>query len=158
MRTVKKRRLERKTNYLRRRRILETERPRIVIRKTNRYIIIQYVESEGAKDSVLYSFTSKELLKKGWPKEKAGSLKSISGAYSAGFVFGKKILKEKEKATLDIGLIRSTKGSRVYAALKGIVDSGANVYYNDVNFPDEKKIFNEEFKEIINKIKKSEEK
>ena len=159
MRSIKKRRLQRKTNYLRRRRILETGKDRIVVRKSNKYIIVQYVKSEVAQDKVIYSFNSRELIKQGWPENKKGSLKSIPAAYLSGFIFGKKIKKEKEKSTLDMGLIRSTKGSKVYAVLKGIVDAGAKVYYNDVNFPSDERIFKPEFKEIINKIKsKSEDK
>ena len=35
---AKRRRIENKTNYTKRRRLLEGRKPRVVIRKTNRYI------------------------------------------------------------------------------------------------------------------------
>jgi len=135
----RRRRLEGKTNYTKRRRLLEARKPRIIIRKTNRYIIIQYIESKLAQDSVKVNVNSNELLEKGWPAEKTGSLKSLGAAYLSGLLFGKKI-KSLAPAVLDTGLIISTKGSRVYAALKGIVDSGYKIPHNTEVFPDEKRI------------------
>jgi large subunit ribosomal protein L18 len=146
----KRRRKENKTNYLKRRRLLEGEKARIVIRKTNKYIILQYVESEVAKDKVKITTTSRELLKNGWPKEKAGSLKNLTACYLTGLLFGKKIIAGKDKeAILDTGLIRSTMGSRIYAALKGIVDSGVKVKHNPKVLPDEKRITNVEFFDTV---------
>ena len=46
---------------------------------------------------------------------------------------------EKE-AVLDIGLNVSTKGSRIYAALKGVVDSGINIPHSPEIFPSEDRL------------------
>jgi large subunit ribosomal protein L18 len=135
----RRRRLEGKTNYTKRRRLLEARKPRIIIRKTNRYIIIQYIESRFAQDSVKISVNSKELLEYGWSKGKIGSLKSLTAAYLTGLLFGKKI-ENLPKAIVDTGLIISTKGSRVYAALKGIVESGYKISHNAEVFPEDKRI------------------
>ena len=86
---AKRRRRERKTNYLKRRRLLSGQKTRIVIRKSNRYIIIQAVESRFAQDKIITSCLSKSLLEYGWPKEKSGSLKSLPAAYLTGLLFGK---------------------------------------------------------------------
>ena len=90
----KRRRREGKTNYRKRLSLLKSESPRLVVRKTNKYIILQIVESEKAQDKVIFTVSTKELLKHGWPEEKKGSLKSLGAAYLAGLLIGKK---SKEK-------------------------------------------------------------
>ncbi len=155
----KRRRRENKTNYLKRKRLLEGRKPRIVIRKTNRYIILQFVESKFAQDKITHSVNSKELLEHGWPKEAAGSLKSIAAAYLSGLLFGKKIAGEKDKkAILDIGLVKSTKGSRIYAGLKGIIDSGIQINCKKEMLPEEKRIQNSKAKDFFDKVKQNIEK
>ncbi len=150
----KKRRLQGKTNYVKRRILLEGRKPRIVIRKSNRYITLQYVESKLAQDSVKASAISKELTKYGWPKERAGSLKSLAASYMTGLLFGKRIKsKELKPAILDTGLIRSTRGSKIYSAIKGITDSGAKVKCNPEVFPDTGRINTEKTKNFFDKVK-----
>jgi len=148
----KRRRHENKTDYLNRRRLLEGKKPRIAVRKTNKYIIIQYIESNEAQDKVVATAVSKELLEHGWPAEKAGSLKSLAAAYLTGVLFAKKINHDKE-AVLDLGLMRSTKGSRVYAALKGMVDAGVKIKHNPKMFPENERINTDETKSFFDKIK-----
>jgi large subunit ribosomal protein L18 len=149
---AKRRRHENKTNYSKRMRLLEGRKPRVVLRKSNKYIILQYVESKAAQDSVKASVTSKDLLDYGWPKEKAGSLKSLGAAYLAGLLFGKKI-KKMAPAILDLGLIRNTKGSRVYSAVKGINDAGFKLPCSEEVFPAEKRIKNENISAFFDKVK-----
>jgi len=150
----RRRRLEAKTNYTKRKRLLEGRKPRIVIRKTNRYILIEYVESKAAQDNVKLIVNSKELLEHGWPKEQLGSLKSLGAAYLTGILFGKKAEK-MESAILDTGLIRSTKGSRIYAAVKGIKDAGFDLPCGEKVFPEESRI-KKEFS-FFDKVKKADE-
>ena len=83
-RTLKRRRRESKTDYKLRKNILKSGIPRIVIRRTNRYFVVQAIESVEAQDKVIAGVTSKELLKKGWDAKKAGSLKSIPAGYLTG--------------------------------------------------------------------------
>jgi len=90
MKTLRRRRKEAKTDYKARLNLLKSNKPRLVIRKTNRYIIAQIVESNLAQDKVIADFSSQDLLEKGWPKEKAGSLKSLQAAYLTGFGLVKK--------------------------------------------------------------------
>ena len=141
MKTIRKRKKQGKTDYKARLTMLKSGMPRIAIRKTNKYINIQYIKSENAKDKVIFTFSSRELLKNGWPKEVKGSLKSISAAYLTGLIAGKKVLEEKnDKLILDIGLQRNIHGSRIYAALKGLVDAGAKIPYDEKCFPSDEKI------------------
>ena len=90
MKIDKKRKRQRKTNYTKRLILLKGKFSRLVVRKTNKYIIAQIVDSHAAKDKVLYSTNSKELLKLGWPENKKGSLKSLSAGYLTGLLLGKK--------------------------------------------------------------------
>jgi large subunit ribosomal protein L18 len=135
-------------------RLLEGRKPRVVVRKSNKYIIIQYIESKAAQDAVKVSVSSKDLLDYGWPEAKAGSLKSLGAAYLAGIIFGSKV-KKFAPAILDTGLIRSTKGSRIYAAVKGMTDSGFKIPCSPEVMPTEERIKNENIKEFFDKVKSS---
>jgi len=155
MKTVKKRRKEGKTDYSKRIKLLKSGRPRVLFRKTNRYIISQYVISKEAKDKVIIGVNSKSLLKYGWPKEKTGSLKSLSASYLTGYLMGKKILKNKlEEPIVDFGMIRTIHKTKVFAFLKGLIDSGIKVPCKEEAFPEEKRIIKEGIKvdEIKSKI------
>ncbi|MBS3072710.1 50S ribosomal protein L18 [Candidatus Pacearchaeota archaeon] len=161
MRTVRKRRNENKTDYKLRIGLLKHGKPRIVIRKTNKYLTAQYVQSQNAKDKVLISVTSKDLVKHGWPKELSGSLKSIPAAYLTGYILGKKIIdKYKESGSiLDTGLYRNIHGSRIYALVKGIIDSGVSIPHNEKIFPSEDRLNGKNMKKdisnLVKKIKES---
>jgi large subunit ribosomal protein L18 len=154
MRTIRRRRLQKKTDYKARFALLKSEMPRLVIRKSNRYITAQIVSSKIAQDSVLVSLNSQILLKKGWPKEKLGSLKNLAAAYILGFLVAKESLKKGVKeAILDFGMHRNIHKSRIYAVLKGAIDSGLNVSHDSKILPtieDIKK--SSEFSPIIEKI------
>lgn len=133
--------MENKTNYSKRKRLLEGRKPRIVIRKSNKYILVQYVESREAQDSVAASVISSELSSYGWPKEMKGSLKSLGAAYLTGFLFGKRVLGlGKPAGIVDLGLIRSTKGSRIYALVKGIKEAGFDVPCSEEIMPTDEMI------------------
>ena len=131
MKLDKQRRREHRTNYHKRLILLKGNIPRLVVRKSNRYITLQIVESIHAQDKILYSTNTKELVKHGWPEDKKGSLKSLSAAYLGGYLLGKKAKELKGKVILDSGLIPNTKGSKVFASLKGILDAGINVPHGE---------------------------
>lgn len=152
MRIPKKRRQQAKTDYHARLALLKSQKPRIVVRKTNRYITAQLVETHIAQDKVLVSMTSKELLDHGWPKEKIGSLKSLQASYLLGFLLGNKI-KAKE-AILDIGLQRNTPRSRLYAVLKGLIDAGIKIPHSGDTLPTLEELKkNEKLAPLLLKIK-----
>jgi len=52
MKTLKRRRKEHKTDYAKRIKLLKGGSPRVVFRKTNKYIISQYVKSKNAQDKI----------------------------------------------------------------------------------------------------------
>ncbi|VVB83593.1 50S ribosomal protein L18 [uncultured archaeon] len=163
MKIDKRRRRESKTDYARRFKLLKGESPRIVFRKTNKYIIAQYVSSREAQDKIEIGITSKNLKKYGWPDEFSGSLKSVPASYLTGFLLGKEIIGKKLKAPIaDIGMIRAISKNKAFAFLKGINDAGVKIKCPEENFPDEdrisgknmKKDFSKTFKEIKSSIEK----
>jgi len=163
MRTLKRRRKEGKTDYLKRLKLLKSDSPRVVFRKTNRYILAQYITSSEAQDKAEISIISKKLEKFGWPKEFEGSLKSVPAAYLTGMLLGKEIKKNKlETPIVDLGMIRALSKSKVFAFIKGLIDSGIEIKCDGKNFPEEerlsgknlKKDFSKTFKEIKSKIEK----
>ncbi|MFH1425772.1 MAG: 50S ribosomal protein L18 [archaeon] len=146
--TQKRRRRQAKTDYKARLALLKSEKPRVVVRKTNRYILAQIVESKLAQDKVITRVSSKDLLQKGWPKEKKGSLKNLQAAYLTGFLLAKKT-KIKE-AILDTGLQRNISGSRIYAFLKGAVEAGLKIPHSKESLPtDERLNKNEKLKDLL---------
>jgi len=152
----KRRRLENRTNYTKRKKILENSSARIVIRKSNKYITIQYIESKEAQDKVTVSVISQELLEYGWPKENIGSLKGLGAAYLTGILFASKMKHVKfAKIILDSGLIRSTKGSKIYSAVKGINDNGIKLACDAKMYPEEKRIKTENNKQFFDKVKEN---
>ncbi len=150
MRTIKRRRKEHKTDYARRVKLLKGETPRIVIRKTNKYVIVQYVTSKEAQDKVELGITSKELLKYGWPKKFSNSLKSIPAAYLTGFLFGKEISK-KERSVVDLGMMRSIRKNKLFALIKGLKDAGVKIQCDEEGFPSEDRIKGKQLKEDFSK-------
>ncbi len=131
-----RRRREFKTDYRARRNILRGEIPRLIVRKTNRYLITQIVKSSEAQDSVVFSANSKELKNYGYNF----SFSNTSAAYLTGFLIGMKAKGKIQKAILDLGLQRSTKGSKLYAAVKGFSDSGINIPHSAEILPSEDRI------------------
>ena len=152
MKTLQKRRREHKTDYGKRLKFLKSGKPRIVFRKTNKYLIAQYIISEDALDKVEIGVNSKELKKFGWP-EKA-SLKSIPAAYLTGLLIGKRIKKEKlEHPIIDFGMIRVLHKTKLFGFLKGLQDAGIEEKHKEDVFPGQERI---EGKDLKNKILLSE--
>jgi large subunit ribosomal protein L18 len=120
------------------------------------------VKSLNAQDKVLFSVNTKILTNFGWPKDKLGSLKSISASYLAGYLIGKKS-KIDSRIILDSGIIPSTTGSRIYACVKGVSDAGLDIKFDKEIAPSEERIrgtnlkseLGKEFDKIKSEIDKS---
>lgn len=135
-RTLKRRRLESKTDYRTRLSLLLSGKARIVIRKTNHFIIAQIITSKEAQDSVICGALSKDLLSSGWPKENAGSLKSLPACYLTGVLIGNMAKKAGvTEAIVDIGMNRNISKSRIYAVIKGAIDSGLKIPHSEDSLP-----------------------
>ena len=147
-----KRKMEGKTDYKKRLLLLKSRKPRLVIRKSLRNIQLQLISYGKDGDKVLVSSHSNQLKKFGW-KDHNGN---ISAAYLTGLIFGLKAKsKNIKEAVLDIGLYRSIKGSVLFAALKGAIESGLAIPHSKEILPNEKRIENKDgFKEVKEKILK----
>jgi large subunit ribosomal protein L18 len=147
LRTQKRRRREGKTDYKLRLGLLKSRNPRIVIRRTNNYFILQTVESKAGKDKVTKTMTSKDLIKQGWDLKAKGSLKSIPAGYLIGKLFAKDL--GKTEYIVDLGMQRTIKGNRVFAVLKGLVDGGAKISADEKMFPSDERIKGEHLKDDV---------
>jgi large subunit ribosomal protein L18 len=142
-----KRRREKKTNYKKRLALLKSEKTRLVIRKRLSNISVQFINFDANGDKTIASAFSSELKKLGWTKTG-----NIPAAYLTGLLAGKRA-KEKKigEAVLDLGLQTSTKGSRLYAALKGVLDAGVIIPHSESILPNEDRIRGKHISEEITK-------
>ncbi len=144
-----RRKREGRTDYSKRLLMLKAKRPRLVIRKSLRSLVLQIVEFGDKGDKIVAGFNTYALKKHGWKY----SANSLPAAYLGGLVLGKLAqTKNIKEAVLDIGMLTSVKGSRIYAAVKGAVDSGLDVPCRDEMFPSEDRICG---KHIVDYLKSS---
>lgn len=135
--THHRRRREGRTDYRQRLGLLKSGKPRLVIRRTANNIVCQIVKHDKKGDKTLLTVITSDLKKKGW-KFHCGN---IPASYLTGLLCGVEAKKKKmTEAVFDIGLHESTKGSRIYAALRGASDSGLKIPHSDSNITDEKRI------------------
>jgi len=138
-----RRRREGKTNYHVRYKLILSKKPRVVVRKSNASTTLQLVVAEQMGDKTLLTVNSKELKNFGY----TFSTGNLPAAYLTGLLFGKKMLALGEtEGIADIGLHSSTRGNRIYAAIKGVVDAGVNVPHSREIFPDDERIRGEHIK------------
>jgi large subunit ribosomal protein L18 len=95
---------------------------------------VQFIEAKPNGDFTLSDSSSYNLSNYGWKLSGA----NIPAAYLTGYLAGKKAIKAGiEDAILDLGLQSNTRGSRIYATLKGIIDAGVDVPASEDIFPEE---------------------
>ena len=129
-----RRRREGRTDYYQRQRLIVSGRNRMVIRKTNRHIIIQLVAAAMEGDYTLFHVNSKELLDFGYK----GYLGNTPAAYLTGMLFAVRAQKAGyEGGIADIGLQVASAGARVFAAVKGAVEAGFDVPCGESILPDD---------------------
>jgi large subunit ribosomal protein L18 len=132
-----RRRKEGKTDYKARKALVISGKPRLVVRNTLKNVIAQIIVAKPHGDEVLVSAHSRELKKYEW-KAHVGNL---SSAYLTGLLCGLKAKAQGVKEViLDIGLHSPSKGARVFAMLKGVLDAGVHVPHSEEKLPDEKRI------------------
>ncbi|KAK4419758.1 60S ribosomal protein L5 [Sesamum alatum] len=159
-----KRRRMGKTDYRARIRLINqdknkynTPKYRFVVRFTNKDIICQIVSASIAGDHVLAAAYAHELPHYGLEV----GLTNYSAAYCTGLLLSRRVLKKLEmdeeyegnveatgedysvepaesrrpfRALLDVGLIKTTTGNRVFGALKGALDGGLDIPHSDKRF------------------------
>ncbi|XP_019178739.1 PREDICTED: 60S ribosomal protein L5-like [Ipomoea nil] len=159
-----KRRREGKTDYRARNRLINqdknkynTPKYRFVVRFTNKDIIAQIVSASIAGDMILASAYAHELPRYGL---EVGHT-NYAAAYCTGLLLARRLLQKLEmaeeyegnveatgedysvepgegrrpfRALLDVGLLRTTTGNRVFGALKGALDGGLDIPHSEKRF------------------------
>jgi len=143
-----RRRREGKTDYRKRLGLLRSRKIRIVIRNSIKNTQVQFVGYYEKGDKILVSALSNELVKKyNWKFSTA----STPAAYLTGLIAGKKAVdKGIKEGVLDIGRYVPVTGSKVFAALKGVLDSGVECPHMDEKIPIEDRLLGKHLtKEIM---------
>ncbi|RZC01640.1 60S ribosomal protein L5 [Glycine soja] len=156
--------LEGKTDYRARIRLINqdknkynTPKYRFVVRFSNKDIVAQIISASIAGDIVLAAAYAHELPRYGLEV----GLTNYAAAYCTGLLLARRVLKTLEmdeeyegnveatgedysvepaesrrpfRALLDVGLIRTTTGNRVFGALKGALDGGLDIPHSDKRF------------------------
>lgn len=145
-----RRRRKGKTDYKSRRALVLSGLPRLVIRSTSNYIITQIIKAEATGDRVVVSANSRELPEKyGW----RGSCGNIPAAYLTGILCGyRAVASGIKEAVLDIGLQTPSRGARVFAALRGVIDTGVVVPHDEGVLPDESRISGRHIVDYANQL------
>jgi large subunit ribosomal protein L18 len=127
------------TNYKQRLGLLKSELTRAVVRQSNNNMLVQLVDYADDGDIILTSAKSHELKKLGYTLNTGNTV----AAYLTGILAGKRLLASKtgtSEVIIDMGLQKSFYGGRIYAAIKGLKDSGVDVRVSDVVFPVEERL------------------
>jgi large subunit ribosomal protein L18 len=108
-------------------------------------MIAQIIVARPDGDEVIVSAHSRELARKyGWKAPRG----NVPTAYLTGLLCG---LKAKNKGVgeviLDIGLYPPSKGARIFAVLKGVLDAKVDVPHSEGKLADEKRIKGEHIAE-----------
>lgn len=150
-----KRKRQGRTYYKKRMRILMSNKPRLVVRKSLRDLQASIVEFNVKGDKVMLTVNSSSLRKLGWK----GDSGNLSSAYLVGFLAGKKALaKGVKEAIFDLGFSNSVKGSRLYSALAGAIDSGLKIPFEQEILPPKDRISGEHIAKYASSLKSQREK
>jgi len=160
-----RRRREGKTDYQARRRLTIVDKNkynspkyRLVVRITNKDVICQIVAPKMVGDHTLCAAYSHELPRYGIEV----GLTNYAACYATGLLCARRLLQKLKlddkyegqtdvdgemflvehedgarpfTCVLDVGLVRTTTGNRVFGALKGAVDGGLNIPHSEKRFP-----------------------
>ena len=139
------------TDYRKRLKLLVSNKPRLVVRRSLSNIQAAIIEYNKIGDIVKAAAHSSSLKKFGWKY----SLGNIPSAYLVGFMLGKKAKKlNLEEAVLDIGLNKSVKGSKIYAVLAGVLDAGIKIPHSKEVLPSKERIMGKHILTYADKLKK----
>jgi large subunit ribosomal protein L18 len=102
--------------------------------------LVQIINANVVGDMTVASATATELSNHGW----SVGTGNLPAAYLTGFLAGLRAKNRGVKeAILDVGLNPPIKGSRIYAALKGVVDAGLIVPHSPDILPTDERISGE---------------
>lgn len=132
-----RRRREMKTDYQQRKRLLKSGKIRFIARPSNKQVLVQFIESKVGGDQTFVQVRTNDLKKLGWDV----ATSNLPAAYLTGYLAGKHAVKAKiNNAILDVGTFSVNPGTRIFATLKGVVDAGVEIPYNERMIPPEERI------------------
>ncbi|HLC97694.1 MAG TPA: 50S ribosomal protein L18 [Candidatus Nanoarchaeia archaeon] len=127
-----RRKREGRTNYAKRRRLLESGKPRLVVRFSNKQIRAQLVTFQPSGDRVEAAVDAAALRKLGWKFSAA----NLPAAYLMGVLAGQAALVKKHtEAIFDTGLATPLPRGRLFAFLQGALDAGLRIPHGEAIFP-----------------------
>jgi large subunit ribosomal protein L18 len=145
-----RRRREGKTDYRLRLKLLKSRKPRFVVRKSNKNVICQVIKYEEKGDKTIASAEASELKHFGWYFNSA----NLPSAYLTGLLCAQRAKKHKIKELVfDIGLYAKTRGNILFAALKGALDGGMEIPYNEEILPSDDRICGKHIVAYAEKLK-----
>ncbi|HSB47078.1 MAG TPA: 50S ribosomal protein L18 [Candidatus Bilamarchaeum sp.] len=146
-----RRRREGKTNFAKRLALIKSGKTRMVVRRSNSGVVVQFIDFDPKGDKTLLTVTGTHLLKMyKWP-----SKRNVWTAYLAGLMAGKMAKKKGVKDfILDLGMYVPSKGSVIFAAQKGAADAGLETLFDKEKVP-ESKLTNppDKYKNMFNEVK-----
>ena len=136
-----------KTDYRKRLRLLKSRKTRIVVRKSLKNTSVQFIQYEPTGDKIIAAALSKELATQyNW----TFSSSSTAAAYLTGILAG---VRAKEQGIgegiLDIGRHRPTPHSKLFAALKGVLDAGITCPHDEAQLPDTDRLYDKHINKDI---------
>ncbi len=143
-----RRRLEKKTNYRRRLKLIKSNKTRMVIRRSNKGFLVQFIDYDPKGDITKLTVRSKALEKLGFPAKRNTPTAYLTGIYAAKEAIKKGI----EEAIVDATDIKNgvKKGSNIMALIKGAIDGGLKIPYDD-SFIIEERIEGKHISDDVNK-------
>ena len=138
------------TDYRKRLKILSSNKPRLVVRRSLNNIQAAIVEYDKKGDIVKASSHSSNLKKFGWTYNTG----NLPAAYLVGFLLGKHASVKFDNAVLDMGLNKSVRGSRIYAVLAGALDAGLKIPHNKEILPSKERIMGKHIMDYGKLLKK----
>ena len=147
-----RRRRENATNYAKRLALVKGGKPRMVVRKTLRGVLVQFFGFSEKGDNVLAAVNSRALRGYGWAPRCNSPTAYLCGLLAGKLAAGKGV----SEFNLDIGMNTPSKGAVVFAAMKGAVDSGLKTAH-DAGIVDEGRITGSAIGEYAKSLKSSDE-
>lgn len=149
-----RRRREGITDFAKRIALLKSGKPRLVVRKTNKFVTVQVVQLDEKGDKTVASATSKQLSKYSF----AGKANTPSAFLTGLLVARTAVKKGVSECVADFGRHDATKGSLLYAAVKGALEGGLKIPVGEGVFPKAERLEGKHvkdaagFKEAVQKI------
>jgi large subunit ribosomal protein L18 len=129
-----RRRRKNLTNYAKRLALVKGDTPRLVVRRSSTGVLVQFVGFSAKGDTVLSSAHSRSLAKYGWAPRCNAPTAYLCGL-AAGRMAGKKGV---TGFILDVGMQTPSKGSTIFAALRGAQDAGLSTNYGNEMIPEDR--------------------